>query len=120
MYAAIQLGLVQSCHDLSEGGLAIAAAEMMMGSPLGAVLDASQVPSQVELSPSAAWFSETPTRFLVEVAEADLSAFLGQFRGQAVHSVGMVTDIPKLELKVADETLATFSTPDLLKANQVS
>ena len=120
LYAAIQLGLVKSCHDLSEGGLAIAAAEMMMGSTLGAELDAAQGPSQVPVHTTAAWFAETPTRFLVEVAEADLPAFMSQFRGQPVHTVGLVTDNPELVLKVGGKSLATFSTPELLKANQVS
>ena len=37
LHKAIQAGLVQSCHDVSEGGIAIALAEMCIAGGLGAV-----------------------------------------------------------------------------------
>ncbi|HSM66220.1 MAG TPA: phosphoribosylformylglycinamidine synthase subunit PurL, partial [Ilumatobacteraceae bacterium] len=40
LHAAIRAGLVESCHDLSEGGLAVAVAEMCIGGRLGADIDA--------------------------------------------------------------------------------
>ena len=36
MHRGIQRGLVRACHDLSEGGLAVAAAEMAFAGGLGA------------------------------------------------------------------------------------
>ncbi len=41
---AIDEGLVKSCHDLSEGGLAVAAAEMAFASGYGLEIDLSKVP----------------------------------------------------------------------------
>ena len=38
LYAAVTSRLIVSCHDLSEGGLAVAAAEMIIGGRLGAKL----------------------------------------------------------------------------------
>ena len=59
-------GLVRSCHDLSEGGLAVAVAEMAFAGGVGADLtelaDADALPDEVLL------FSESTTRFVVEVA----------------------------------------------------
>lgn len=42
--AAIRVGLVQACHDLSEGGLAVAAAEMSLAGLLGMTIDVGSVP----------------------------------------------------------------------------
>ena len=39
LYAAIDAGLVRACHDLSEGGLATAMAEMAFAGGLGATVD---------------------------------------------------------------------------------
>ncbi len=74
LHAAIARGLVATCHDLSEGGLALAAAEMAIGGRLGAEIDLAAL----EASPGAAealaggapalLFSESLSRFLVEVA----------------------------------------------------
>lgn len=42
--SATEKGLVRSCHDCSEGGLAVAAAEMSFAGGYGMELDLSQVP----------------------------------------------------------------------------
>src|SRR5262249_22561614 len=44
MHQAIQKGYVRACHDLSEGGLAVAAAEMAFGGDWGMSLDLARVP----------------------------------------------------------------------------
>ena len=45
MHRAIDAGLVRACHDLSEGGLAVAAAEMAFAGGFGAQVDAAMVPA---------------------------------------------------------------------------
>jgi phosphoribosylformylglycinamidine synthase len=62
LHEAIGRGLVRSCHDLSEGGLAVALAEMAFAGGVGAdavLRDAAQ-PDVAEL------FAESATRFIVE------------------------------------------------------
>ncbi len=59
LHAAIKAGLVRSCHDLSEGGLAVAAAEMAFAGGIGVELNDSLTPADL--------FSESNSRFLVEV-----------------------------------------------------
>jgi phosphoribosylformylglycinamidine synthase len=65
MHDAIVAGLVRSCHDLSEGGLAVALAEMAFAGEIGA--DITEL-KNVALSETEVLFSESPTRFAIEVS----------------------------------------------------
>ncbi|MDZ7377410.1 MAG: AIR synthase-related protein, partial [candidate division KSB1 bacterium] len=59
---------VRACHDCSEGGLAVAAAEMAFAGGLGMVLDLRRVPSSHGLQRNdKLLFSESNSRFVVEV-----------------------------------------------------
>jgi phosphoribosylformylglycinamidine synthase II len=76
--AAIRAGLVRSCHDLSEGGLAVAAAEMALAGQLGLTIELANAPHDLEASEALAntlLFSESASRFLVEVAPEQQTAF---------------------------------------------
>ncbi|MCH1441606.1 MAG: phosphoribosylformylglycinamidine synthase subunit PurL, partial [Rubripirellula sp.] len=73
IHEAIQSRLIRSCHDLSEGGLAVAAAEMAMAGGLGMTIDISQVAA--ELNATQLLFSESNTRFLVETTPANADEF---------------------------------------------
>lgn len=69
VHQAIAGRLLRSVHDLSEGGLALAAAEMAMAGRLGVSLDAAAVGGESDgLSAAAKLFAESNTRFLLEVA----------------------------------------------------
>jgi phosphoribosylformylglycinamidine synthase len=69
LHQAIASGLVRSCHDLSEGGLAVAAAEMAFAGGFGLELDLNQLRDESRIEESATMlFSESNSRFLVEVA----------------------------------------------------
>lgn len=74
--ASIRIGEVMSCHDISEGGLAAAFAEMCFGGNCGAQIDLSVImnkrlshPERSEgpTRPDFILFNETPATFLVEV-----------------------------------------------------
>lgn len=67
MAGAIAAGLVRSAHDLSEGGLAVAASEWAFAGRLGLALD-------VEATPEAL-FGEGPGRYLIEVDPENEIAF---------------------------------------------
>lgn len=56
----ITSGVVTACHDLSDGGLAVALAEMAMASGIGAT-----VPGLVDIDPIPVWFGEDQGRYLV-------------------------------------------------------
>ena len=86
LHRAMLAGLVHSCHDLSEGGLAVSLAEMCIGGRLGVAVD--RLPSG---SLTAALFSESTGRLLVEVAPADLARFTQMMNGAAL-DLGTVTE----------------------------
>lgn len=73
LHRAIQAGVVRACHDLSEGGLAVAAAEMAFAGGLGLQLDLEQVLGTTD--PLVAMFSESNSRFLCEVVEGKEAQF---------------------------------------------
>lgn len=83
LHQAIVKGYLRACHDLSEGGLAVAASEMAFAGNLGMSLDIRRVPAAPSLSEVAILFSETPSRFLVEVPSVARRDFEALFKGMA-------------------------------------
>jgi len=91
LHTAIRAGLVQSCHDVSEGGLAVALAELCISGRLGISVDAlphDDVPT--------AWFAESTGRLVAEVRPAEVEDFLAM-AGPA-HRLGIVTAEAALSL----------------------
>jgi phosphoribosylformylglycinamidine synthase len=68
VHQAISRGLIRACHDLSEGGLAVALAEMALAGDLGAEISLRDVPCPDAAAHDAVLlFSESPTRFVLEI-----------------------------------------------------
>lgn len=90
---ALTKGLVLSAHDLSEGGLAVAAAEMAFSGKGGITLDLDALPSVGSWKSLAVpCFGESTGRFLVEV-DADLAGEFEQaMAGTPCARVGQATD----------------------------
>jgi phosphoribosylformylglycinamidine synthase subunit PurSL len=98
MHKAIYGGQVRACHDLSEGGLAVAAAEMAFAGGLGAKISLANIPSDGDLPAVSLLFSESNTRFLCEVRPANVAAFETALSGIPHARIGEVTDNGKLAL----------------------
>jgi phosphoribosylformylglycinamidine synthase len=93
MHKAISGGLVESCHDLSEGGLAASAAEMAFAGGLGVTLNLAALSEASDISSDAVLlFSESNTRFLVEVSEQHVAAFSETLGDLPCVEVGLVND----------------------------
>jgi len=74
VHEAIRRGLVRACHDLSEGGLAVALTEMAFAGGLG--VDVTGLPEAAAGLPDGVLlFSESATRFLAEVRPQDVESF---------------------------------------------
>jgi phosphoribosylformylglycinamidine synthase len=71
LHQAITHGLVRSCHDLSEGGLAVAVAEMAFAGGVGADLTGL---TGMGLADAPLLFAESPTRFILEVRPGQTAA----------------------------------------------
>jgi phosphoribosylformylglycinamidine synthase len=93
---AIDLGLIKSCHDLSEGGLAVAAAEMSFAGGYGLELDLGKVPGKELARNDFVLFSESNSRFLMEVSETDRQEFEALMKGKSCSQIGKVTKDQKL------------------------
>ncbi|MBI5853428.1 MAG: phosphoribosylformylglycinamidine synthase subunit PurL [Planctomycetes bacterium] len=67
VHRAIKARAISACHDLSEGGLGAAAAEMVIGGRVGLSIDLDLVRVEGSLRPEEALFCESQSRFLCEV-----------------------------------------------------
>ncbi|PKG25153.1 phosphoribosylformylglycinamidine synthase subunit PurL [Niallia nealsonii] len=93
---AIRAGVVESAHDLAEGGLAVAAAESLFGSKgLGADI-------KVDGTPAAALFSETQSRFLLSVKPENKEKFEQLVSAQLI---GEVTNTATLTISQGENIL---------------
>jgi len=95
LHGAITAGFVRACHDLSEGGLAVAAAEMAFAGEMGLKLDLSAVPFEgpdEQRLDSVLLFAESNSRFLVEVEPGNVAAFEEAMAGVPLARVGETND----------------------------
>ncbi|TWU45686.1 Phosphoribosylformylglycinamidine synthase subunit PurL [Novipirellula aureliae] len=116
MHDVIKQRLVRSCHDLSEGGLAVAATEMAMAGGLGMNLNIETL-IQTGLSATEALFSESNTRFLCEVPAEFAEKFETAFADASVHVARLGTIDQSERLVVQSEGQAILDA-DLAEAKQ--
>jgi len=112
-------GLVRACHDLSEGGLGVALAEMAFAGGLGTEVSLAEVARDNVERDDLIVFSESNTRFLVEVAPENKAAFEEALAGCAYGLIGRVTD--KTDLRIiglSGDVVANVPLADLKEAWQ--
>jgi phosphoribosylformylglycinamidine synthase subunit PurSL len=103
LYAAIRAGLIRACHDLSEGGLAVALAEMAFAGDCGAQVSLQAVPHQVGPEgqlplETILMFAESNSRLLCEVSPANQQRF-EQCLSTVPHAmIGQVAAEPRLTI----------------------
>ena len=115
---AMGKGLVRACHDLSEGGIGVAAAEMAFAGGLGMVIDLERVPLGEPINRSDfVLFSESNTRFLVEVAPEDRHEFESMMAGVDFAAIGRVKDDERFEVYgITGERVLSASIAELKEA----
>jgi phosphoribosylformylglycinamidine synthase len=102
LHRAIELGLVRACHDLSEGGLAVALAEMAFAGGLGVDVT-SLVSGAAAMAYEVLLFSESASRFLVETTPANADAFRQCLGDQLpVRGIGQSCKEPRLRVAGRD------------------
>lgn len=95
LHGAIMSGLVASCHDLSDGGLAVALAESAFSGGFGCRADLANVRFEGDSryrTDELLLFSESASRLLVTVHPAQWSAFEEVMSGTMVSQIGHVSD----------------------------
>ncbi len=96
---ATDKALVRACHDLSEGGLGVAAAEMAFAGELGMAIHLAKIPLGSPISrDDLILFSESNTRFLLEVAPKDRHQFEKMMAGIDCAAIGEVISDRSLKI----------------------
>ncbi|MBE0537918.1 MAG: phosphoribosylformylglycinamidine synthase subunit PurL [Phycisphaerae bacterium] len=105
MHLAIQHGLIVSCHDCSEGGLAVALAEMAFAGGLGIEADLRGLPCDADCVTAAGQlFSESNSRYVVEVEPDMYDSFARLMLNMPFGQLGVVVDEKRLVIRTADGT----------------
>lgn len=108
LHAAISSGTVRSCHDLSEGGLAVALSEMAFAGELGATVQLAQVKTEPNASGMSALgllFSESNSRFLCEVEPGRVEEFESQIDAAWRSAIGEVNADTRLRFVDRGQTV---------------
>jgi phosphoribosylformylglycinamidine synthase len=115
LHQAISQGLVKSCHDISDGGLAVAIAESCLGGRLGADISLDTLPgSSGKMETARILFCETPSRFIAGIGRNESSEFESIMKDFPVQRIGTTTKTPSLRIKrdrsyVIDITICEIS-----------
>lgn len=91
MEKAIKAGIVRSCHDISDGGLACCLAESAFAGDVGIDVDLQKVPCTGAFRDDMLLFSESASRFVATIREADLERFQSLFKAVPHGVIGKVT-----------------------------
>ena len=113
---AIDQGLVRSCHDCSEGGIGVAAAEMAFAGGFGIQLSLADVPRDVDVTTDdVSLFSESNSRFIAEVVPEKQDAFEKCMAGVPIGCIGTVVESADFIVEGTDGSAVVETTIDRLK-----
>lgn len=127
---ASELGLIKAMHDCSDGGIAVALAEMAFAGNLGMDIFLSEVPYQSQKVPARRQagkvkrqesrndfilFSESNSRFIVEVGKKDQQAFERALKGVPFGLAGCVNEAKEFKVFGLDGEICIKSGIDKLK-----
>ncbi|NLN62321.1 MAG: phosphoribosylformylglycinamidine synthase [Myxococcales bacterium] len=116
LHRAIKSRLVASCHDLSDGGLAVAVAETAFAGDLGLSVNLADVPAEGISCCEELLYAETPGRLLVTVSPASAAAFETLMKPYATR-VGLVTEARQVVMRGLDgEVLIDADIAELKRA----
>jgi len=119
IFNAVQQGLILALHDLADGGLGVALAEMCFTQNLGAKIKLENVPLGEAIErPDVIIFSESNTRFLCEVEEEQLAKFLEIMKDIKLNIIGEVIEEPMLIINFQNKNLIAIEIEILKKSWQ--
>jgi phosphoribosylformylglycinamidine synthase subunit PurSL len=111
---------LRSMHDLSDGGLAVAAAESCLGGRLGAKLRLDAMPRRGPgvgyADAPALLFAEDTGRLLVSIRPEDRERFERSMAGLPVALIGEATKEPRLRATLGGEPILDVSLADIERA----
>lgn len=107
---------LSACHDCSDGGMAVALAEMAMGGRLGCEINLDAVSTQESMNVWELMYSESASRHIVTVRPdlAPLLDALGMW--QICRPIGHVTENSRMILQSGDSTIVDVEVEELALA----
>jgi phosphoribosylformylglycinamidine synthase len=106
LHAAIGKDLVLACHDLSEGGLALSLAEMSLSGNIGVEVDIEKIPFLGKRKRyDVMLFSESNTRFLVEVREENVADLIRLFDDLPIVRIGSTVSGDCVRIRAGDRKI---------------
>ena len=111
MAKANEKGLIESAHDMSDGGLAVALAESAFGGNKGCSID---IPA-TEIGALAELFAESHSRFVVTVPESNAKAFEKLFADDC-RKLGYVNDEENMTIVIDGKEVIQSKIRDLFEA----
>jgi phosphoribosylformylglycinamidine synthase len=113
--AAIDAGLVASCHDCSDGGLAVALAETAFAGGFGMDVDLNRVPAERLNKNAQVLFSESASRFVVTVSPENREKFARVMEGVPCEAIGSVRGDDRFLVRGLDGMLVIDTIAGALK-----
>ncbi len=115
VHQAADAGMLAACHDCSEGGMAVAAAEMAFAGGFGLSINADLMPAEGELPQAARLFGESNSRFLLEVDPGKAEELETHFAeaGAPLARLGEVNDSGRLTIYGGGAALVDEANEDL-------
>lgn len=116
---AMSKGLIASCHDVSEGGLAVAVCEMVLGGDIGASIDVAGITSnKPHMRSDYALFAESNTRWVVEVWSDQKIRFeeLMNTRGICIARIGETMGERRVIMRDGSKRMVDIALDEVRKA----
>jgi phosphoribosylformylglycinamidine synthase len=111
-------GVVASCHDCSDGGLAVALAESAFSGGFGMTIKLTKIPVENISRSDTILFSESQSRFVVTVAPENVARFETLMKGTVFADVGAVTQHQDFTVMDGEKVLLSAGIEELKEAWQ--
>lgn len=116
MHKSMREKIIQSSHDISDGGMLVALAESMMATSYGAKLDLKNI---AEKNLLAFFFNESPGRFIVTVDRENQKDFEENFSGHSFLKLGETTSSGELEVYLDAKKILNVTGDECLERYKV-
>lgn len=116
VHRAMSERAISACHDLSDGGFAVALAEMCLGGRLGAKVDVSRIPSLEAMNLTELLYSESASRLLLTVKPQQAPLFESLCAAGLCARIGEVSSDSTLTLTSGQSVLCAEKVEDLATA----
>jgi len=118
LHRAMDRRLIASCHDCSEGGIGVALAEMAFAGEVGAAVDLRLVPADGGLREDHLLFSESNSRFIIEVAPEHVGKVSAALKDIPHAMIGKTTETRRLVVESSKGVVVDEDIFDLNEAWQ--